>query len=180
MTKKLQKPGQKPQKPGEYVERGPRGGQVSNPRQVTIEPGDALLPPTQTPRHTWVRVGLPNGRAGDLGRHGSGISPQLHCQLRTVLVDCDSFVSDRGLMAIFVDERLSPWRNRLPQADNIIGRVEKVIDFLHNQYDAQGENALVLLLHVLSTRYDPGDACHQRLADLASEFEQKKIRPRSY
>lgn len=39
----LQKPGQKPGRPGEYVERGPRGGSLPNPRRVTIEPGDAPL-----------------------------------------------------------------------------------------------------------------------------------------
>lgn len=60
MAKKLQKPGQKPQRSGEYLERGPRGGQVSNPRQVTIEPGDAPLPPTQKPGRTWERVSPPN------------------------------------------------------------------------------------------------------------------------
>ncbi|EHH2456385.1 YjzC family protein, partial [Vibrio parahaemolyticus] len=45
--------------PGEYEERGPRGGQVKNPRQVTIEPGDDKLPPTQEKDRTWVRVGKP-------------------------------------------------------------------------------------------------------------------------
>ena len=35
-----QKPGEKPDRPGEYVERGPLGGVVPKPRQVTIEPGD--------------------------------------------------------------------------------------------------------------------------------------------
>lgn len=52
-----QKPGENPSKPGEYRERGPRGGNVPNPRQVTIEPGDKPLPPTQKPKRTWVRVG---------------------------------------------------------------------------------------------------------------------------
>jgi hypothetical protein len=58
MTKR-QKPGEKPERPGEYIERGPRGGRVPNPRQVTIEPGDPKLPPTQKPRRTWVRRGPP-------------------------------------------------------------------------------------------------------------------------
>ena len=53
----LQKPGQVPQRPGEYVERGPRGGEVPRPRQVTIEPGDRPLPPTQEPGRRWERVG---------------------------------------------------------------------------------------------------------------------------
>jgi hypothetical protein len=54
-----QKPGQKPNKPGEYEERGPRGGKIRKPRQVTIEAGDTPLPPTQTEGNTWVRIGQP-------------------------------------------------------------------------------------------------------------------------
>ena len=59
MTGSLQKPGETPQRPGEYEERGPRGGQVPNPRHVTIEPGDKPLPPTQEPGRTWVPIGPP-------------------------------------------------------------------------------------------------------------------------
>lgn len=63
----LQKPGQIPQRPGEYVERGPRGGHVPNPRQVTIEPRDHPLPPTQQPHRTWERVGPPKPDAPGRG-----------------------------------------------------------------------------------------------------------------
>lgn len=58
MTKR-QKPGNKPSKPGEYIERGPRGGKVPRPRIITIEPGDSPLPPTQKPGRTWERKGPP-------------------------------------------------------------------------------------------------------------------------
>ena len=51
-----QKPGEIADRPGEYEERGPRGGQVDNPRVVTIDPGDRL-PPTQEPDRTWERIG---------------------------------------------------------------------------------------------------------------------------
>ena len=54
-----QKPGEKPDKPGEYVERGPRGGKVDKGRQVTIEPGDPKLPPTQEKGRKWKRIGPP-------------------------------------------------------------------------------------------------------------------------
>jgi hypothetical protein len=54
-----QKPGEVPNKPGEYEERGQRGGQVPNPRRVTIESGDTPLPPTQKPDRTWQRIGPP-------------------------------------------------------------------------------------------------------------------------
>ncbi|MFT6046673.1 MAG: hypothetical protein ACI9WC_002380 [Arenicella sp.] len=55
----LQKPGEKPTRSGEYVERGPRGGSVSKARQVTIEPRDDKLPPTQEKGRKWERVGPP-------------------------------------------------------------------------------------------------------------------------
>ncbi len=53
---KLQKPGEKPQGAGEYIERGPRGGKISNPRQVTIEPEDPKLPPTQEKDRKWEKL----------------------------------------------------------------------------------------------------------------------------
>lgn len=51
----LQKPGEKPARSGEYIERGPRGG--NKPRQVTIEKGDNKLPPTAEKNRTWKRIG---------------------------------------------------------------------------------------------------------------------------
>jgi len=55
-----QKPGEKPNRPGEYREVGPRGGRVPKPRQVTIERGDPRLPPTQKPGWQWERISPPN------------------------------------------------------------------------------------------------------------------------
>jgi hypothetical protein len=53
------KPGETPLNSGEYKEVGPRGGEVKNPRQVTIERGDTPLPPTQEAGRKWKRVGPP-------------------------------------------------------------------------------------------------------------------------
>ncbi|MCY4673162.1 MAG: YjzC family protein [Bacteroidetes bacterium] len=55
----LQKPGEIPAKPGEYIERGPRGGKVPAAREVTIDPEDKPLPPTQEPGRKWERIGPP-------------------------------------------------------------------------------------------------------------------------
>lgn len=54
-----QKPGENPRRPGEYEERGPRGGRVPNPKRVTMEEGDKPLPPTPEKGHTWERTGPP-------------------------------------------------------------------------------------------------------------------------
>ncbi|MCD4706136.1 MAG: YjzC family protein [Candidatus Sabulitectum sp.] len=53
----MQKPGEKPAMSGEYLEVGPRGGQVPAPRQVSIEKGDTPLSPTQKPGRKWIKVG---------------------------------------------------------------------------------------------------------------------------
>lgn len=55
----VQKPGEKPNNPGVHVERGPRGGEVPQPRKVNMEPRDTPLPPTSKPGNTWERVGPP-------------------------------------------------------------------------------------------------------------------------
>lgn len=57
-----QKPGENPKRPGEYQERGPRGGQIPKPRQVTMEKGDKPLPPTQEKNRTWVKVPKKGGK----------------------------------------------------------------------------------------------------------------------
>ena len=54
---KLQKPGEKPDRAGEYIERGPRSGAVSKPRQVTIESKDEKLPPTTVKNRKLERIG---------------------------------------------------------------------------------------------------------------------------
>lgn len=55
MSKELFKPGEDNKQPGEYKEVGPRGGNVPNPRQVTIDKGDRL-PPTQEKNRKWERL----------------------------------------------------------------------------------------------------------------------------
>lgn len=48
------KPGTDNQQPRTYVEVGPRGGKVDDPRIVHIDPGDRL-PPTQKPGNGWQK-----------------------------------------------------------------------------------------------------------------------------
>ncbi|WP_249870788.1 YjzC family protein [Oceanobacillus saliphilus] len=50
----LKKPGTDNQPAGKYKEVGPRGGQVNNPRVVTINSGDRL-PPTQEKGRKWTK-----------------------------------------------------------------------------------------------------------------------------
>ena len=59
MSEKLQKPGEVPHKPGEFLEVGPQGGKVKDARQVTVEPEDSPLPPTQESGRRWKHIGRP-------------------------------------------------------------------------------------------------------------------------
>ncbi|WEV70042.1 YjzC family protein [Bifidobacterium sp. ESL0775] len=52
MSNNLHKPGEDNLPNGSYIEVGPRGGNVPNPRIVHIDPGDRL-PPTQEQGHRW-------------------------------------------------------------------------------------------------------------------------------
>lgn len=103
----------------------------------------------------------------------AGIPPQLLNRLRPALLECEQFESDRKLRSVFNSyEPLRPWRSSVPQADTLSGRVDAVIGFLVDKRrgDTQ-ENALVLLLHLLSNSIDKEDERHQQLADLAVELE---------
>lgn len=110
-----------------------------------------------------------NGR----GEDSPGISPDLYNRLRAALINCGPFSSSSELKAAFVDQRLSPWQNWLPEADDPTERAERVIELLYNRYNDAGENALVLLLRTLSERLNSRDACYQRLVDLASEAHRE-------
>lgn len=54
MIKPLHKPGEDNQRPGKYVETGPRGGVLNHPRVITIDPGDRL-PPTSQAGNKWQK-----------------------------------------------------------------------------------------------------------------------------
>ena len=55
MAKKLHKPGTDNLSPGNYLEVGPRGGSVYEPRKISIGKGDRL-PPTQEAGHKWEKI----------------------------------------------------------------------------------------------------------------------------
>ncbi|HOU13759.1 MAG TPA: hypothetical protein PKZ84_11635 [Anaerolineae bacterium] len=106
------------------------------------------------------------------------ISPSLYEQVRSTLLRCGPFDSSANLGALFVDARISPWRYALPDAaPSRLVRVETVINALSEQFTASGENALVLLLHLLRDRTSPGDACYGQLGALADALAQELTSP---
>jgi|GEM_PF-3649951 len=98
------------------------------------------------------------------------ISPHSYAELQATLLRCGPFRSDNALSPLFVDSRISQWRGMLPSRDNPAERVQAVIEKLAARHDAQGENALVLLLRVLRDRTPTNDACYGQLDALANEL----------
>lgn len=97
------------------------------------------------------------------------IPPELLNRLYETFLRCGPFDSDRTLRPIFVDARLSAWRDLLPEASSRVERAWAVIDALSERADPAGENALVLLLRALAENTPSGDACRGQLAALAGE-----------
>lgn len=102
----------------------------------------------------------------------NGIPGDLYQCLQAALLRCRALDSDGALRAVFVDARLSPWRDALPQADSRERRAQAVLDALWQQTSREGDNALELLLRVLSELTPEGDALHAELAALAAETAQ--------
>ncbi len=100
----------------------------------------------------------------------AGIDPDLKRQLMTTLQRCDVFASNDKLRAVFVDGRLSPWAYNIPEGESIAGRVQAIIAFLHDKANAQGQNALFLLLNVLREPYDRNDAYYSELSALIAKL----------
>ncbi len=99
-----------------------------------------------------------------------GIPGDLYGRVQSALLRCGPFDSDRALRSLFVDARLSAWRDLLPEASNRVERARAVIDALSRRANSAGENALALLLSVLAENTPPGDACREHLMALAQEI----------
>jgi len=99
------------------------------------------------------------------------ISADLIQRLRDVLTRCSALDSDRALRAVFVDERLASWINRVPEnTPDRATRVALLVTAFCDKTNAQGDNALILLLRVLAEQISPDDALHNDLNQLADEF----------
>ncbi len=99
------------------------------------------------------------------------LPPQLYNRLQSTLLKCGPFDSEVELRAMFVDARISPWRDAFPEMRNRVSRVNVLIDELLHRYATTGENALLLFLQVLNEQASAGDACHNDIATLATELE---------
>jgi hypothetical protein len=100
----------------------------------------------------------------------AGIPSHLLISLRKGLADCEQFETNRSLRNVFADERLTPWRDSLPQADGIAERVDSAIGYLHDKKHRDGSNALISLLLALAEGMDEGDDRREKLFSLANQL----------
>lgn len=103
-----------------------------------------------------------------------GVPENLFPSLRQTLLQCVEFLEPLQLRAVLSNTLLTPWQHSLPVANNPSAQVDLTINHLADQYRANGENALVLLLRVLATRYDSSVDIHGQLLNLAERLERLK------
>lgn len=77
---------------------------------------------------------------------------------RSVFLQCDEFDSDNSLHAIFVIEKLKPFRDGLRTATSKRDRVDLFLDYLRDKRFGKGEPALLIFLEVLRDRYPEENA----------------------
>lgn len=101
------------------------------------------------------------------------LDPELYQRLRETLLRCGPFNDEHQLQAMFLDARLSPWRDHLSRANTTAGTVDGVILLLIEKSHAQYErDALALFLEVLAERIDPDDKCRQQVEELLQFLER--------
>ena len=100
-----------------------------------------------------------------------GISAQLLKEIRQILLNCGPFFSDRQLSDTFVDERIAPWKNLIPQGENPAQRMESLVSLLSSRYNKHQENALVLFLQVVCDQTHEMDICHGQLTELIGRLQ---------
>ncbi|MBN2006047.1 MAG: hypothetical protein JXA21_22005 [Anaerolineae bacterium] len=106
-----------------------------------------------------------------------GLPPALNERLRLTLSQSPHLASNAALHTLFVDARLAPWRDHIP--DNTPSRAARVNALIHTLYDktrVTGENALALLLYTLADYTDPADILHHDLSNLAIDFERELMK----
>lgn len=98
-----------------------------------------------------------------------GISASLLKKLKQTLLDCGPFGSHRTLMSVFADDRISPWKNQVSEADNRRDRVDLFVSDFLNRKNRSGQSVLVLFLQAVFDQAEEEDECYQQLNDIAIE-----------
>jgi hypothetical protein len=113
-----------------------------------------------------LRAAVRRLRAGGAPRP-EGLPGELCDRLELALLRC----APADVEALFLDDRINPWRDLIPESGNAVDRARALIDALFHRADDHHTNALVLFLDVLHERTSPRDACHRRLYLLRCELQ---------
>jgi tetratricopeptide (TPR) repeat protein len=96
----------------------------------------------------------------------TGLPTLLLKELKQTLFDCGPFGSDIALRAVFADDRIDLWKNKIPGVITPQERVEQFVSVFLDLENRLGQNGLALFLHVLYDRTEQRDSCCQRLKDV--------------
>lgn len=107
----------------------------------------------------------------------NSVVPEPLVALRQLLPEAGPFGSNRELRDALVDARVAQWRNHLPEADSVAGRVDATLHFMLQQQNDAGENGLVLLLYTLADRLDPADASRDQVRAIATQLQAQLSQP---
>jgi hypothetical protein len=102
-----------------------------------------------------------------------GLPASLYARCRDTLVKCSEFDSSASLRAVFVTDKLYPFRVALPEATNRAIRVDGTIGYLSSMRLLDGRSALSVFLATLRDRYSPGDALRDELKELHIGIERE-------
>jgi hypothetical protein len=99
-----------------------------------------------------------------------GLPPRLRHRLHDALARSSALTSADSLRGLFVDNRISVWRNDVRQANSPTARVNAVVADLLERYDSHGTPALALFVTVIADNTPAGDALYRELNQLANEL----------
>jgi hypothetical protein len=98
--------------------------------------------------------------------------------VQKVLASSAALENNAAIKSQFVNERLRPWRDSVPEGSSREERAQLLISHLYERYNTRQENALVLFLQVLSSSLHYNDALRGDLEELAIELAEAVKRNR--
>jgi hypothetical protein len=105
------------------------------------------------------------------------MTPELHTAIRQALIRTNAFGSNQDVRSLFIDPRLQPWRNNVPESGSPAGRASAVMAYLHDRANVQGQKALALLLQVLGE--EEPEQLGATLTSLAAQLDPSLADPQS-
>jgi len=93
------------------------------------------------------------------------LSSQLQNQVRNYFSRSRYFDSNESLCGLFIDQRISAWRNNVPESSSKAGRIGGVVaqfDTMNGEY-----NTLALIIQVISDNTPHGNAMKDEGVQLA-------------